>query len=64
MLVLVEKQTILGAQLAAKRVNVELLAHDGSRAAVSGELTRDDKLISACSKEIKDGDLVVKNDAN
>lgn len=63
-LVLVEKQTILGAQLAAKRVSVELLAHDGSHAAVSGELTRDDKLISACSKEIKDGDLVVKNDAN
>ncbi len=61
---LVEKQTILGTQLTAKRVNVELIAHDGSHAAVEGELTREDKLITACSKEIKDGDLVVKNDAN
>ncbi|MEN6419971.1 MAG: hypothetical protein ABFC73_13730 [Clostridiaceae bacterium] len=63
-LVLVEKQTILGTQLAAKRVDVDLIAHDGSHAAVEGELTREDKLITVCSKEIKDGDLVVKNDAN
>lgn len=63
-LVLQEKQTILGTQLMAKRVSVELLAHDGSHAAVEGELTREDKLITACSKEIKDGDLVVKNDAD
>jgi hypothetical protein len=63
-LVLVEKKTILGAQLAAKRVDVVLLAHDGSRAAVEGELTRKDQLIGSCSKEIKDGDLVVKNDAD
>ena len=45
-------------------MNVELIADDGSHAAVEGELTREDKLITVCSKEIKDGDLVVKNDAN
>ncbi len=62
-LVLVEKQNILGTQLTAKRVDVELLAHDGSHAAVQGALTRQDQLIGMCSKEVKDGDLVVKNDA-
>lgn len=62
-LLLVEKQTILGTQLAAKKASVTLIAHDGTHAAVEGELTREDTLITICSKEIKDGDLVTKNDA-
>lgn len=62
-LILVEKQTILGTQLAAKRVDVTLIARDGVHAAVEGELTREDRMITTCSKEIKNGDLVTKNDA-
>ena len=56
-----EISTILGTELEAEQVSVELLAHDEKRAAVTGELTSEDKLITTCSKEIQDGDLVVKN---
>lgn len=57
--VLEEKDTILGKQLAVKRVDVDLLAHDAKRAAISGGLEEDDKLATTSSKEITDGDLVV-----
>lgn len=62
--VLVEKQTILGTQLAAKKVSVTLIANDEIHAAVEGELTREDTLITTCSKAIQNGDLVIKNDAD
>lgn len=62
--VLTEKQTILGEQLVAEKVDVSLIAHDGSYAAVECSLTDDAKLITTCSKEIQDGDLVVKNDGD
>jgi hypothetical protein len=61
-LVLTEKQTILGVQLAAEKVSVDLIAHDGSHAAIEGNLTGEEKLITACSKEVQDGDLVVENE--
>lgn len=59
-----EKSTILGTELMAVQVDVDLLAHDDKRAAVDGELTREDKIITTCTKDIKDGDLVVKHDAH
>ena len=62
--VLIGKQTILGEQLAAQKVSVELIAHDDIHAAVEGSLAGDEKLIAACSKEIQDGDLVVENDGD
>lgn len=60
--VLVERDTILGKQLAVKRMDVDLLAHDAKHAAVSGDLTTEDELVTTSSKEIVDGDLVVKNE--
>ena len=57
--ILEEKDTILGKQLAVKRVDVELLAHDSKRAAISGALAAEDKIATTSSKEIVDGDLVV-----
>lgn len=59
---LVEKDTILGKQLAVRRVEVELLAHDDQRAAISGEITQEDKLVTTSSKEIVEGDLVVQDE--
>ncbi|MCE5189450.1 MAG: hypothetical protein LLF75_09780 [Eubacteriales bacterium] len=58
-----EKSTILGTELMAVQVDVNLLAHDDKRAAVDGELTSEDRLVTACSKEIVDGDLVVLQNA-
>lgn len=63
-LVLAETKTILGVQLEAKKVSVNLIARDDDNAAVDGELTEDDKLITGSTKELQDGDLVVENDRN
>ena len=62
--VLREVSTILGTELEAQRVDVDLLAHDDKRAAVDGELTSEDRLITTCSKEIIDGDRVVLHDGD
>ena len=62
--VLAGKQTILGEQLEAQKVFVDLVAHDDSHAAVECNLTGEEKLITTCSKEIQDGDLVVENDGD
>ena len=59
-----EAATILGTELEAQRVDVDLLAHDDKRAAVDAELTSEDRLITACSKEISDGDRVVLHGGN
>lgn len=62
-LVLSEKETILGTELYAAKVPVTLLARDSARAAVEGNLSERDKLITESSKELRDGDLVVEQDA-
>lgn len=59
-----EVATILGTELEAQKVDVDLLAHDDKRAAVDAELTSEDRLITACSKEISDGDRVVLHDGD
>ena len=59
-----EVATILGTELEVQRVEVDLLAHDDTRAAVDAELTSEDRLITACSKEISDGDRVVLYDGD
>jgi biotin carboxyl carrier protein len=59
-----EVATILGTELEAQKVDVDLLAHDDKRAAVDAELTSEDRLITACSKEIADGDRVVLHDGD
>ena len=61
-LVLTEKQTILGKQLVAEKVEAELIAHDLTHAAIEANLTEDVKLITTCSKEVQDGDLVIEHD--
>ena len=61
-LVLTEKQTILGKQFVAEKIDVSLIAHDENYAAVECNLGDDAKLITTCSKEIQDGDLVIEND--
>ena len=63
-LVLSEKQTILGTQLVAEKVPVELIAHDLSHAAIDGSLNENVKLITTCSKEVQDGDLVMEHDGH
>ncbi len=62
-LLLAEKETILGTQLVAKTQEVRLLARDSRRAAVDAGLSERDKLITTSSKELKDGDFVVIPDA-
>lgn len=61
-LVAEEKQTILGSQLCASKVDVKVLSHDSKRAAVEGILTGEMKIIKTSSKEIKNGDLVLINE--
>lgn len=62
-LVLTEKETILGTELIAQAREVKLLARDSRRAAVEGGIGQQDRLITVSSKELKDGDLVVLKDA-
>ncbi len=62
-LVLTEKDTILGTQLIARQVNVTLLGHDSVRAAVEGAISERDLLITTSTKELKDGDHVALRDA-
>ena len=61
-LLLSEKETILGTQLIAKAQEVELIAHDGRRAAITGNIGEQDRLITVSSKELRDGDYVVRQD--
>lgn len=62
-LLLSEKETILGTQLVAQKQAVSLLARDSRRAAIEGGVSEQDTLITACSKELRDGDYVVRKDA-
>ena len=63
-LLLSEKETILGTQLIAKKEDVKLIAHDGRNAAIDGGLSERDRLITESTKELKDGDYVVLKDAD
>lgn len=62
-LLLSEKETILGTQCIARAQEVKLLARDSRRAAVEGNVGERDRLITESTKEIKDGDYVVLQDA-
>lgn len=62
-LVLREKETILGTELVAEKQEITLLKHDSRSAAIEGALSGQDRLILSSSKELKDGDTVVLKDA-
>lgn len=63
-LVLAEKETILGTELTVEARQVRLIEHDSTRAAIEpGVLSDNDRLITVSSKELRDGDMVVLRDA-
>lgn len=58
-LVVTEKETVLGEELTAKKVDVKVEKRDGEYAAVSdGSLGRNDKIIIDGNKTVEDGDRV------
>ena len=58
-LVVTEKETVLGEELTAKKVDVKVEKRDGEYAAVSdGSLGRNDKIIIDSNKTVEDGDGV------
>ena len=58
-LVVTEKETVLGEELTAKKVDVKVEKRDGEYAAVSdGSLGRNDKIIIDSNKTVEDGDRV------
>lgn len=58
-LVVTEKETVLGEELTAKKVDVKVGKRDGEYAAVSdGSLGRNDKIIIDSNKTVEDGDRV------
>ena len=58
-LVVIEKETVLGKELIAKKVDVKIEKRDGEYAAVTeGALGRNDKIIIDSNKTIEDGDRV------
>ena len=58
-LVVTEKETVLGEELTAKKVDVKVEKRDGEYAAVSdGSLGRNDKIIIDNNKTVEDGDRV------
>lgn len=62
-LLLTEKDTILGTQLIASAQPVRLLARDSRRAAIEGSVGEQDRLITSSTKALKDGDYVALKDA-
>ena len=58
-LVVTEKETVLGEELTAKKVDVKVEKRDGEYAAVSdGSIARNDKIIIDSNKTVEDGDRV------
>lgn len=57
-LVLREKETALGTEQVAERVDVTILERSETRAAVSGALARDDQVIVSSGKPVSDKDRV------
>ena len=62
-LVMGTKDTVLGTQDVAARVDVTLIDHDEQYAAVDGSLLAGDRLIISSNKQISTGDRVVVQDA-
>ena len=62
-LVMGTKDTVLGTQDVAARVDVTLIDHDEQYAAVDGSLLAGDRLIISSNKQISTGDRVVIQDA-
>lgn len=63
-LVLTEKETILGTEQIVEERSVKLLEHDDTRAAIdAGVLSDNDRLVTVSSKELRSGDVVVEKDA-
>ncbi len=62
-LILGEKDTVLGKQQIAVRVDVKLIFHDEERASVDGGISGDAKLITSSNKPVAAGDRVVVRDA-
>ena len=62
-LVLSEKETILGTELTVRAEAVKLLNRDSQRAAVEGSVSERDRLVTESSKELKDGDYVALREA-
>ena len=58
LLVLEEQETVLGAQLTARRVDVQVEDQNETRAAVAGALSREDRVIVDTSKTVREGDRV------
>ncbi len=57
-LVLEEKETVLGTEYVARQVNVTVEAQDASYVAVKGELTSEDQIITGSNKNVEKGDVV------
>ena len=58
LLVLEEQETVLGVQLMARRVDVQVEDQNETRAAVTGALSREDRVIVDASKTVREGDRV------
>lgn len=57
-LIMEERQTVLGSEKVARRVNVTVSDSNDSRAAVTGALQSQDKVITGSTKNIVEGDRV------
>lgn len=57
-LVISEKESILGKETVAKRVSVNVIDNDSFNAAIESSLSPNDKVIDQSSKDITDGDRV------
>lgn len=57
-MVLRERETVLGTQLVAERVDVQLEDNNETRAAVSGALLDSDEVIVSSNKAVREGDRV------
>lgn len=58
LLVLRETETVLGAELSVERVDVTVSEQNETKAAVSGALSGDDRVVTTASKPLSDGDRV------
>lgn len=59
-LMLTENSTVLGMEYMASRVNVTVQEKDETYAAITGNLSRDDEIITGSNKSITEGDRVRK----
>jgi len=57
-LITAEENTILGNEVTARRVDINIIDKDYSTAAIEGSLYSEDKLITSSSKNIEEGDRI------